>query len=197
MNYINNNKGINDNEVAVALISGHITRKQYEIIETFISNSLMVTVRAKKVILYFLRLTQFLGKEIMMQIKDVQLANEVGAGIHDLTSTYHKPTSLSDEFELSGSTKRLSCSCGIYDEKLERTSEGEEGYTIWFSEKHGNKRKYQIELVKFDVAKVLEAKLRRSTYESSSFNPKKNICVDEFYADAEIPEEFVNIKADK
>lgn len=184
MNNMDNNKGINDNEVAVALISGHITKEQYEIIEVFISRSLEATVRAKKVILYFLRITQFLGKEIMMQIKDVQLADEVVTGILRLVSLeleYHEPTSLGYMLKLSGSTKRLFCNYGIFDESIERISE--KGCTIFFSGELSDAERGQIELVKFDLVKALETKLRRS--------------INKFYEDTEIPEELANITADK
>lgn len=195
MNNIDNKKGINDNPVVVALVSNHITKEQYEIIEIFISHSLKATVKAKKVILYFLRMTQFLNKEIMAQIKDVQLADEVVTGIFGLVGTeYHKPESVGLIFKASGSTKRLSCNYGIFDETIERISE--KGCTIFFSGELSDAERGQIELVKFDHVKALETKLRHSAHESPSSNPNKNIRVNEFYEDTEIPEELANITTD-
>src|SRR3954470_19983133 len=73
-----------------ALQQGKVTQLQYEALELFITRSLKITLRAKRVILWFLRQSNFLQKNIALTIPyqddgspEEQLAREVAMGIHD------------------------------------------------------------------------------------------------------------------
>ena len=193
-------------QVIEALKKGRITQDQYEILELFITHAPRGTVRAKKIILWFLRQSNFLQDNIALTIpyKDkktekYKTAKEVAHAIHDM---YSKEIELPEIFMFTGISKCLSFHSGVATKKDENfiafqtewDSTKQEivpmefnGYTIWLSEKSYSRN---VRLIEFNSDEALKTKLRRTLSKYSSFTS-----FGEFYNEDElIPKELRKIK---
>jgi hypothetical protein len=181
-----------------------ITQEQYEILELYISRSIKATVRAKKVILWFLRQSNLLQSDIVMSIPapakesdEYRLALEVGVAFNEMSG--FEPIDLHELFTLMGVSKIFTTHCGIAKKTKRKrniileTGRDKDykdipwGYTIWLSNKPFQKEK--ITLLKFDLFEIEKTKLRKQTSKTAD---TRN--VSEFYKDSDIPEYLNNVK---
>ncbi len=196
----------NQNDV----ILGPVTQQQYEALELFITHSLKVTIRAKKAILWFLRQSNYLQKDLAMTIpykenggKDHRFAAEIAYGIHDMNASGHHPNTY-EMLTLIDCPKHLSSHCGIakkIDDKLIQFETGwdganqesipleYEGYTVWISKEWYSRK---VELIEFNEKEIQMTKLRKNYFESSS-SGSTTYHDPEFYEEHTIPKEFYNI----
>src|SRR6185436_21151117 len=190
-----------------ALENGSVTQQQYEALELFISHSLHATVRAKKVILWFLRQSQYLKRTIAMTLPFTEInspehifSREVADAVHDMSSSYHRPC-LYDLFSMMGNRNQLRFNGGIAEKIInedkvcfESASKNQQpggasytGYTIWLG--YGSKF-VASELIEFEPAKAEKEKLRKNYFHLSSSSPASRSIDAEFYEDKEIPAEL-------
>lgn len=201
---------VETNATIAALKEGGVTQRQYEALEIFISESLDATVKAKKVLLWFLRQSNFLKRNIALSVLQKEgdtptrgLAYEVGKGVHDMGNM------LFAAFNLMGFPKAILSHCGVATKisdqliKLETgwdQSKQEEvptivnGYTIWLSKEHYSKN---VELLEYNEIEINQTKLRNTYYEFSSSQKEEGqsrCLTPEFYEDENIPVEIREVK---
>ena len=190
-----------------ALKQGKVTELQLEALELFISHSLKATVRAKKLILWFLRQSDFLQRNICLTIPykeqgtdEFEFADEVWFAVHDMSNM------LFAIFNLMGLPKSISCYSGIAKKegnliKFETGWDGTKqeaipmeshGFTIYLA---ARRCKNNFELLEFNREEVEKTKLRNTYFSISSSDTTSVVkCGDpEFYEDSEIPEKYLQV----
>ncbi|MFA6251129.1 MAG: hypothetical protein WC603_00680 [Candidatus Paceibacterota bacterium] len=192
-------------QVIEALSEGRVTQDQYEIMELFITHAPKGTVRAKKIILWFLRQSNFLQDNIALTIpykekktEEYKTSKEVADAIHGM---YSKEIELPEIFMLAGISKELSFHCGVATKrsddlitfqtgwdstKQEIVPMEIKGYTIWLSKKSYSRN---VRLIEFNSDEALKTKLRYTLSRYSSFTS-----IGEFYEDELIPRKLLKIK---
>ena len=182
------------------------TRDQYEILEIWISHFWGSTIRAKKAILWFLRQSDYLSKDIVTSFPyknnkgdDYAFAQEVAFAVHDMLSSSNQPFELSDIFKLMQCPKHLSSHCGFatqqeanitietgWDSLAQKSVPVKtNGFTIWLSKEM--RQKENILLIQPDMEAIAKTKLRRNRNSGSTDGNPSHIGVPEFYEENTIP----------
>lgn len=194
-----------------ALQQGQVTQLQYEAFELFITRSLKIPLQAKKVLLWFLRQSNFLQKNIALTIPyttegtpEQKLAWDVALSVHNIGNMLYAM------FNLIGLPKHVVSRYGVatkinenlisfetgWDSGNQRTIPMNRlGYTIWLS--HGGRYTNEVELLEYNLEEINQTKLR-NTYSHLSSSDRSSDHVrsldDEFYEEDKIPFEYHQVR---
>lgn len=164
----------------VALRAGKATPTQFQALELFITQSLTLTVRAKKAVLWFLRQSNFLQREMAMTVfsdklegDEYEFGKEIAYGVHNMSNTLY------NTFCLMGMQKCISSGQDYFEDVGKP-----HGYTIWLSYRPFS---MEVGLVKFDLEEVMKTKLRRNYSESPTSD------ISDYYEDSKIPKQYLEV----
>ena len=201
---------MDQNEIAVqtaqAYMSGRVTQRQLEALELIISHSTKMTRRAKQAILYLLRESEYLSKNVVLTIPYEDKGDDNFAWGLEMVNGHHDSSNmLYDMFNLMGFGRTMHHHCGAATQSEDRSILFEtgwdsaeqknvpvtkKGWTLWLSVEPYQKT--DIEVLPFDQEKILSMRLRKSYFHLSQDASTEHSCIhiDQYHGDNAQPKRY-------